>query len=246
MGLAAEVRTTKVAEPTGCGAAFFVHSMERHISHRHNCSAHVAVGGIAHHPGHMEVKIAFGERQANRPQAVEILLHERFVDDGLAGCRVVRAEIRAFHEGNLHGVCPTRRNAQKVRQHRAGRRAVYRNEAIPSRAVEEGPSGQSHALDARDGPQMPGHLVPINGRLSLLSDGFQIDNARGGKSEGTIRQMVEGGHKQAGEKKHKETEGALRGDQRMHRTAPRMRIRSAFESARRVHRGSAQRRRQAE
>ena len=30
-------------------------SMERHISHRHNCSAHVAVGGIADHADHLEV-----------------------------------------------------------------------------------------------------------------------------------------------------------------------------------------------
>ena len=178
----------------------------------------------------------------------EILPHERFVDDGRAGSRVVRAEIRGLPRKESSWRRPTGRDAQKVRQHRAGRRAVYRNEAIPSRAARGAATRPQPRSRRQARPQMLGHLVPIRRPAEPAARPFpELRTRSAEKPSGTMRQMVEGGGKQAGHEK-------APGNRRPLCTAisaciKRRRAcgsRSAFERARRVHRRSAQRRRQAE
>ena len=104
------------------------------------------------------------------------------------------------------------------------------------------PHGQRDRLHTRSGAQVFRHLVPEDRRLGAMGSGLQIENAFGRKARGLIRQPVERRHEQSGHEMDHETEGDLRGNQRVHQAAPRMRIFAAFERARRLDCRGAQRR----
>ena len=156
------------------------------------------------------------------------------------------AEIAAFEEMHLHDVDQAGRDLQEVSEHRAGRRAVDGDEAVPALHVEQRPLGERDRLDAGHAAQAIGDLIPDDGRDGTLRDGIERENPFGGEADVAMGQTLECGGEETGDKQDQKAEGDLRGDEGVHHAAAGVRIGSAFEYAGGLHGGSAESRRETE
>src|SRR5262249_8246627 len=78
----------------------------------------------------------------------EVWVGEGLVDNRGAGQGIARAKVPAFEQWNLHPFQPARRDAQKIRRDRTGRRSAYGNEPVPTLSGHQWPLGDCHGLDA--------------------------------------------------------------------------------------------------
>lgn len=107
---------------------------------------------------------------------------EGFADDGGSGRGVFGAEVAAGEERDLHGGEPARGNVEEPGGSGAGWRAVNGDFAIDADAPEKRPSGDGDGVDAGDGTERVGGLVPDDGELALSGNGFEQEQAVGGEA----------------------------------------------------------------
>ena len=105
--------------------------------------------------------------------AGEESLDEGFVDDGGSRRGVFRAKVAAGNEGDLHRREPARGNVQEKGGSRTGRRAVDGDVAVYLDAPEKGPARDGDRVDAGDGTERFGSLIPDDGELAFAGNGFK-------------------------------------------------------------------------
>ncbi len=109
-----------------------------------------------------------------------------------AGRGVLRAEVAAGEEGDLHGREPAGGDVQEEGGSGAGRRAVDGDVAVDADATEQGPARDGDRVDAGDGTERFGCLIPDDGKLAFAGNGFEQEQAVGGEAERAILQALEG------------------------------------------------------
>ena len=156
-------------------------------------------------------------------------LDEGFVDDGGSRRGVLRAKVAAGNEGDLHRREPARGNVQEKGGSRTGRRAVDGDVAVDLDAPEKGPARDGDRVDAGDGTERLGSLIPDDGELAFAGNGFKQEQTVGGETEGAVLQALEGCDEERRQKEDEETESDLKSDGSTHETAWRVRIFTTFE-----------------
>ena len=156
-------------------------------------------------------------------------LDEGFVDDGGSRRGVFRAKVAAGNEGDLHRREPARGNVQEKGRSWTGRRAVDGDVAVDSDASKKGPARDRDRVDAGDGTERLGSLIPDDGELAFAGNGFKQEQTVGGETEGAVLQALEGCDEERRQKEDEETESDLKSDGSSNETAWRMWIFTTFE-----------------
>ncbi len=84
---------------------------------------------------------------------------------------------------------------------------------------EKGPARDGDRVDAGDGTERFGSLIPDDGELAFAGNGFEQEETVGGETEGAVLQALEGCDEERRQKKDEETESDLKRNGSTHEAA---------------------------